>query len=61
MIPRETDPDLPVSVQESLRGLGWRWPVTGLGALRVAVPAWDPLKEVTSIFTTSTIVCLQVN
>ena len=52
--PQETDPDLPVSVQES--------PVeawvggAGLGALSAAVHAWDVLKDVTIICITSTIV-----
>jgi len=32
-----------------------------LGAVSVAVHAWDLLKEVTIIFITSTIVCHQVN
>ena len=32
----------------------------GLGALRAVVHAWDLLKEVTSIFVTSTIVWPQV-
>ena len=35
--------------------MGWRWPAAGLGALSVAVCAWDLLKEVTIIFITSTI------
>ena len=59
MTPQETDPDLPVSVQESLV-VGQRWPAAGLGALSVAVHAWDLLKEVTIIFITSTIVWPQV-
>ena len=52
--PQETDPDLPVSVQES--------PVeawvggAGLGALSAAVRAWDVLKDVAIICITSTIV-----
>ena len=45
---QETDPDLPVSVQESPAeawvGGGL---LQGLGALSVAVHAWDLLKEVT--------------
>ena len=53
---QETDLDLPVSVQESAGGMGWWWPAAGLGALSVAVDAWDLLKEVTTIFITSTIV-----
>ena len=58
--PKETDPDLTVSVQESLVEA---WVGSGLlqgqglsVALRVAVRAWDLLKEVTIIFITSTIV-----
>ena len=43
------------------RGMGWQWPAAGLGALSVAVPAWDLLKEVAIIFITSTIVWSQVN
>ena len=35
-------------------------PAAGLGALSVAMPAWDLLKEVTIIFITSTIVWPQV-
>ena len=62
MTPQETDPDLPVSVQEALvevwvgRGMGGQWPAAGSGALSVAVHAWDLLKEVVIIFITSTIV-----
>ena len=40
--------------------MGWWWPAAGLGALSVAVRAWDLLKEVTLIFITSTIVWPQV-
>ena len=47
------------------RGVGQQWPAAGLGALSVAVHAWDLLKEVplslTIIFITSTTVCPQVN
>ena len=61
LAPQETDPDLPVSVQESLAEA---WvdcgPAAGVGALGAAVPAWDLLKEVSIIFTTSTIVWPQV-
>ena len=62
MAPQETDPDLPVNVQESPVEVwvGW-WPAAGLGALSVAVHAWDLLKEVTIIFITSTMVRPQVN
>ena len=40
----------------SSRGMGWWWPAAGLGALNVAVHAWNLLKEVAIIFITSTIV-----
>ena len=55
MTPQETDPDFPVSAQESQVRRGW-WPAAGLAAtLNVVVPAWD-LLQVAIIFTTSTIV-----
>ena len=61
MTPQETDPDLPVSVQESLVeacvGSGL---LQGWGALSAAVTAWDLSKEVAIIFITSTIVWPQV-
>ena len=41
--------------------MGWWWPAAGLGALSVAVSAWDLLKEVAIIFITSTTVWSQVN
>ena len=51
MTPHETDPDLPMSVQESQKGgVGRRWPASGLVPLRVVVGAWDLLKEVAIIF-----------
>ena len=51
MTPHETDPDLPMSVQESQKGgVGRRWPAAGLVPLRVVVGAWDLLKEVAIIF-----------
>ena len=50
---QETDPDLPVHDPE---GVGQWWPAAGLGALSVAVRAWDILKEVAIFFITSTIV-----
>ena len=61
MTPQETDPDLPMSVQESPVEV---WVSGGLlqgWVLSVAVHAWDILKEVTIIFITSTIVWPQVN
>ena len=60
MTPQETDPDFLMSVQESLRGMGWRWSAAGSGALSIAVRVWEPLKEAAIIFITSTIVCPQV-
>ena len=63
MTPQETEPDFPGSIQESpveewiSGGLLQGW----LGALSVAVHAWDLLKEVTIRFITSTIVWPQVN
>ena len=59
--PQETDPDLPVSVQVSSRGVGQQWAAAGLGALSVVVHPWDLLKKVLIIFITSTIVWPQVN
>ena len=52
MTPQETDPGLPVSVQESPAAawVGGGLP-PGLGALSVALHAWDLLKEVAIIFT----------
>ena len=41
--------------------MGQWWPAAGLGALIVAVQAWDILKEATIIFITTTIVWPQVN
>ena len=41
-------------------GVGQQWPASGSGALSSAVPAWDLLKEVTIIFTVSSIVWSQV-
>ena len=61
MTPKETDPDLPVSVQESLAQAWVSRPAAGSGSLSEAVHAWDLLKEVTIIFIASTIVWPQVN
>ena len=58
---QETDPDMPMSVQDFLveewvsGGL-----LQGLGALTAAVRAWDLLKEGAIIFITSTMVWSQV-
>ena len=67
---QETDPDLPMTVQESpaeawvihhdLLTVHQVWPGAGSGALSGAVHAWDILKEVTIIFITSTIAWPQV-
>ena len=54
MTPQETDPDLPMSVQES-PAEAW----VGGGLLH-NWGHWDLLKEVTIIFSTSTIVWPQV-
>ena len=51
---QETDPDLPVSVQESL-GCGCVVAYCRVRALSAVVCAWDLLKEVAIIFITSTI------
>ena len=59
MTPQKTDPDLPVSVQESLAEVWVGSDLFRVGALSVAVCAWDLLKEVTIIFITSTIVWSQ--
>ena len=40
--------------------MGWQWPAAQLGALSVAVHAWDLLKDETIILITSTIVWPQV-
>ena len=60
MTPQKTDPDLPVSVQESLAEVWVGSDLFRVGALSVAVCAWDLLKEVTIIFITSTVVWPQV-
>ena len=41
--------------------MGWWWPAAGLGAVSVAVRAWDLLKEVTIILISLMIVWPQVN
>ena len=56
--PKETEPDLPMSVQESPHGLVVA--CCRVGALSVAVPAWDVLKDLTITFIISTIVWPQV-
>ena len=54
MTPKESEPDLLISVQESPHELVVA--CCRVGALSVAVPAWDLLKKVTIIFIISTIV-----
>ena len=60
MTPRETDPDLSGSVQESPAEV-WVGGSLLVGSLSVAAHVRDLLKEVTIIFITSTIVWPQVN
>ena len=48
-------------VNVNILGVGRWWPAAGLGALTVAVHAWDLLREVSIIFITSTIVWPQIN
>ena len=43
------------------RGRCWWSPAAGLGALTVAVHAWDLWKEVTITFITSTVVSVQLS
>ena len=57
---QETDPDLPMSVQKSPVEVWVSDGLLQLGALYVALHAWDHLKEVIIMFITSTIVWLQV-
>ena len=40
--------------------MGQWWPAAGLGALSVAVPAWDLLKEIAVVFITTRIVWPQI-
>ena len=60
--PRETDPELPVTVQESLMEawVSMGGTAAGWGALNAAVCVWNLLKEVAIIFITSTIVWPQI-
>ena len=56
MTPQKTDPDFPMSIQESLAEAWVSGGLLQVGALSVAVCAWDFLKKVALIFITSTIV-----
>ena len=59
MTPQETDPDLPVSVQESMLEA---WVSSGLLQVwgHCSSATWDSLKEISIIFITTTIVWPQV-
>ena len=59
--PWETDPYLPVSVQESPRGHGFEVACCRIGGSECSSSCMDLLKEVTIIFNTSNIVWPQVN
>ena len=60
MTPQQTAPDLPVGVCQESLAEAWVMVAYGrLGALTVAVHAWDLLREVTIIFITSTTVSVQ--
>ena len=61
MTPQETTQTCLWCPGVSSRDVGQPWTAAGLGALSVAVHAWNLLKEVTIIFITSTIVWPQVN
>ena len=56
MTPRETDPDLPASVQQSLAEVWVGGGCCEVGGTDLTVRARDLLKEVTILFITSTIV-----
>ena len=59
--PQETEPDLPVSVQESpVKAFIDGGPLQGQRTLRAALHARGLLKEVTIVFITSTIVWPQI-
>ena len=61
MTPKRTNPDMPMTVQEtSSGGVGWWWPAPESEALSAAMHARNLLKEVAIIFITSTIVWPQV-
>ena len=59
--PKETDPDLPMSVQESPAEVWVSGHLLQGWGKSVAVHAWDLLKEVAIFFIISTIVWPQVN
>ena len=60
MTPKETDPDVPVSVQESLVRRVLVVARCRAGGTECSMHAWDLLKEVSIILITSTIVWPQV-
>ena len=58
--PHETDPDLPMSVQESPAEAWFGAACCRVGGTECIMCAWDLLKEVSIIFITSTIVWPEV-
>ena len=60
MTPKRLTQTCPEESRSPWRRRGSAVAAAGLGALSVAVPAWDLLKEVAIIFITSTIVWSQV-
>ena len=60
MTPQETDPDLPMSVQESPAEAWVGVACCRVGGTEYSMCAWDLLKEVATIFIASTIVWPQV-
>ena len=60
MTPKETDPDLPMSVRESLGRRRSAVACCTVGGTECSSASWDLLKEVAIIFITSTIVWPQV-
>ena len=61
MAPQETDPDLPVSVQESLQRRGLLVACCRVGGTECSSASWDLWKEVAIVFITSIIVMSQAN
>ena len=61
MTPKRLTQTCPGESRSPWRRRGSTVAAAGLGALSVAVPAWDLLKEVAIIFITSTVVWPQVN
>ena len=59
MTPQETDPDLPVSVQESLQRRGLLVACCRVGGTECSSASWDLLKEITIIVIASTIIWIK--